>query len=149
MAVVRSPVYQANKKLEQDAFRSLTAVRGRGYRVLLANEHSGVARRHQDRARRQVKRSVAVVRATDVTALTESERQWHDSMLVLSTALDGAMKYILQRIRRHETAIEEHQVRQEATSERLSIIEAGLRAAHVRLPEVIDVEPEPDDVDDA
>ena len=123
-------------------------MRGQGYRILMANEHSMVARRHQDRANRQVRRSVAVVKATDTFALTESERQMHDSMLLLSTALQGAMTYLGRRIRQSEIAIEELQSRQNTTSERLCIIEAGLRAAHVRLPEVIDVEPEPDDEED-
>lgn len=134
LGIVRRAAYDANRRLRRESHRSLEAVRGEGYRVLHAREHASQARRHQQKARRQVTRSLEVVKATDVRELTEAERRVHDSLEVLTAALVGAMRYVDGRFRRQESAIEQLQEDAERTSERLAIIEAGLRAAGVRVP---------------
>lgn len=139
--IIRSAVYAANRRLRREAHRSLEAVPRVGYRLLFAREHASQARRHQERARRQVRRSQEIVRATDITQLTESERRVHDAVEMLSAALVGALRYVDQRFRRHESAIEQLQFETAAAAERLSIVEVALRSAGVAMPpETIEAE---------
>ena len=144
LSAIRGAVYGANKKLRREAHRSLGIVPRQGYRVLHANEHTSQARQHQSRARRQVGRSLEIVKATDVSQLTANERALHDSMGVLASALVNAMRHVDSRLREHSKAITTLESEAEATRERLAIVEQGLRSAGVDVPPVI-IEAETDD----
>lgn len=76
----RYPVREAMRHLERDAHRTLTAVRGVGYRVANPAEHLTLAKQHQKRARRQTKRALAKTSSADRAGLTGDERHQLDAL---------------------------------------------------------------------
>lgn len=70
----QSVVNSALPGLQREHKKTLVAVRGVGYRVLQANEHLGLATRHQRKGRRAVRRGKLVVVHTDYGQLTEAEK---------------------------------------------------------------------------
>lgn len=50
----RAPLYQAQRKMEQQLRRTIDNVSGVGYKVLSAPEHEGAAKKHHKRHRRQL-----------------------------------------------------------------------------------------------
>jgi hypothetical protein len=68
----RGPIYRAQQELEENYSRTLSSVRGQGYRVAQAEEHLTIGLNHSRRARKQLKRGVEVVEAADHSKLTPS-----------------------------------------------------------------------------
>ncbi|MEU6725576.1 hypothetical protein ABZ917_17865 [Nonomuraea wenchangensis] len=91
----RSPIYRAISELEKTDHRTLTNVRGVGYRVAAASEHEGLARAHHQRSRRQMKKAVNKAASADRKALTPDQRKRIDS-------LEMSLRQHSQMIRRLE-----------------------------------------------
>jgi hypothetical protein len=65
--VLYRAVPRANRELWKTKLRSLDAVRGKGYRLLHANEHIIQAERYKTKSRRQMGNALAVMEATDLS----------------------------------------------------------------------------------
>jgi hypothetical protein len=98
-------VNKAAAVLRQEHQRDVAVVRGKGYRILLANEHVGKAESHKARAEYQLKVANDVVDATDLSSLTSSEREvWHQvkrGMVLLYLAVSSHE----MQLARHEALI--------------------------------------------
>lgn len=99
-------VGRANKELWATRSRSLGAVKGIGYRMLLAQEMPTLAESYRKQGRRKVSNAVAVIDATDLGALDKGNREWvvkvQGGMHMLAAAMDAQMA----RTRRHQELIE-------------------------------------------
>ena len=118
---IRRAAYTAGRKLRRHAHRSLEAVpvRDTGCSAARARPPAGG---YQGKARRQVRRSLDVVRATDVGQLNASERSLHDAMNVLAVALVGALRHVDARLGEHSQAIGRLEDQAAAAKLRLEII---------------------------
>lgn len=86
---VQAVVNAAKPGIQKRHQRSLVAVRGIGYRVLLPAEHLGLAQEHQKRGRRQTRRSRMAVTHTDYNELSELERVRFDIAIATLKALEA------------------------------------------------------------
>ena len=85
---VQGVVNDAKKALQKVYKKSVTAVPGVGYRVLMPSEHLALARTHQQKGRRQTTRSKSAVVNTDYSQLTELERVRFDIANATLAALE-------------------------------------------------------------
>ena len=76
----RGAFNRAVKEMEAAMSRSFDNVRGVGYRMVAANEHERLARRHHKRAKRQLVRSVSKAHSADRSQLTRDERARLDAL---------------------------------------------------------------------
>lgn len=76
----RNPVYRATEELEVSDHRTLSCVRGVGYRIAAANEHERLARGHHKRSRKQLRKAVSKAASADRSKLTPDERQRIDGL---------------------------------------------------------------------
>jgi hypothetical protein len=111
-------VARAAKELRKHAQRDVAPVRGRGYRVLYANEHVGKADSHKDRAERQLKIANEVIDATDLAALSDSERE-------LWSQVKRGMVLLYQAVSSHEIAIARHEALIASLQSRIEGLERG------------------------
>ena len=74
--VLYRAVSRANRELWKTKLRSLDAVRGKGYRLLHANEHTIQAEGYKTKSRRQMGNALAVMEATDLEQLDSEGRNW-------------------------------------------------------------------------
>ncbi|SRR6266487_1946655 len=95
-------VGRAAKELRRRSQRDIAVVRGKGYRILLASEHVSKAENHKDRAERQLKTATEVVDATDLSALSITERD-------LWSQVKRGMVLLYQAVSSHEMAIARHE----------------------------------------
>lgn len=72
---IRAAVQAATKALQRDHSRSLAAVRGEGYRVVLPDEHVDLATRQQGKSRRSLVRAKAHVDHVDLSSLDDQGRR--------------------------------------------------------------------------
>lgn len=100
-------VGRANKELWATRSRSLGAVKGIGYRMLLAQEMPTLAESYRKQGRRKVSNAVAVIDATDLGALEKADREWvvkvQGGMHMLAAAMDAQ----IARTRKHQELIED------------------------------------------
>lgn len=100
-------VGRANRELWATRSRSLGAVKGVGYRMLLANEMPTLAESYRRQGRRKVSNAVAVIDATDLGELDKSDREWvlkvQNGMHMLAAAMDAQ----IARTRKHQELIED------------------------------------------
>jgi hypothetical protein len=76
----RNPVYRATEELEVADYRTLSCVRGVGYRIAAANEHERLARGHHKRSRKQLSKAVSKAASADRAKLTPDERKRIDGL---------------------------------------------------------------------
>lgn len=107
---------RAARELRRQQKRDVVSVRGEGYRVLLANEHVTKAETHKDRAERQLKVANEVVDATDLAALTASERD-------LWSQVKRGMVLLYQAVSSHEMALARHESLISSLQERIEELE--------------------------
>jgi hypothetical protein len=106
----RGPMERAIKELQLRDSRTLVNVRGKGYRMAAAAEHEELARVHARKSRRQLGKSITVLRSADRTQLSahqatrldamESVLTQHDEMLDRLTRRDAERHQQLQDLRR-------------------------------------------------
>jgi hypothetical protein len=119
---VRHDIYSAvgrcNRELWKRAQRSLQNVRGIGYRMLKPQEHEVQALDYQDRGRRKMKNAIAIMRATDLTALSDPERTHVLQVESVLVAMGRAVDHAMQRLSRHDDILRELAQRVDALEER-------------------------------
>lgn len=104
----RGPIYAAIARLERGDKRTAVVVRNVGYRIAEAEEHEGLVRGRQKRARRQVFRGVRTARAADRSKMSAEAVRRIDAL--------GA------RLARHEQMLR-------ASDERIAALERGQHQA--------------------
>jgi hypothetical protein len=137
----RGPVHKASEYLLAEKKRALVPDRGKGYRVALASEHLGLARKEQASARRKVDSAVALTVNVDRNQLTLEQRAAVDAFAHVVAAQAVMLSRQNVRIDRAEQRIEK-------VDDRVTVLEALLRHHGVNVPKdpgVVDVE----DVDQA
>lgn len=102
-------VSAANHRLWAREQRSLGVVKGVGYRVLRPQEHELQATSYQVRSRRQMSNAVAVMDATDLTAMTPAERERTLAFTGLLTSMLASIADHEHRIARHDQLIRQLQ----------------------------------------
>lgn len=99
----RSPLYQAVRHLESDRKRTVECVHKVGYRIVDAPEHARLARTHQKRSLRQIKRSRRKLDSADPARLTPAQAaefaEW--------SARLGQMESMVRRVHRRLVLVEE------------------------------------------
>lgn len=113
-ASMQAAVRQAVPRLEKQMNRTLTPVRGVGYRVVLPEGHIELARQHLDKARESTNRAKSKVEHVDLNGVPVEARQAltaiRDHVVRVSAALDS-----LNRSR------EEHEARIQRLERRLGV----------------------------
>lgn len=119
----RGDLYRAVQELESGHRRTMESVRNVGYRVVAANEHGRLAKKHHKRSRRQIDKAIRKTDSSDRSKLTEAERRELDSM--------GST------LRSHRDMIRRLELRADRTEARLQIVEqvqdkdASVQAARI------------------
>lgn len=72
--VYREPYYRAVRELERENKRTLVNVINVGYRVIDAPQHADVARLHEKRSRRQIRKARAKLQSADQSRLDAETR---------------------------------------------------------------------------
>lgn len=129
-AYSRPGLDKATKALEHNNRRTVEVVRNKGYRVVRAEEHERLARKHQLKGLRQTKRSMRKVRSADRSQLSSTDGQRLDAMEVHYGQLAAAQ-------RRNATRIEEVDSARKAdkrdTSEELAMLASQLERLQARI----------------
>jgi hypothetical protein len=127
---IQQAVHQAVKRLEAGEKKTLEAIPNVGYRVVPANEHVRVAKKHQSRVVKATKRGLSTTLNVDFNELTEIEKA-----LVLVANRAFALQYeqirrLDIRQRRLETkvdqVVEDHEGKLGDQEERIAKLEARL-----------------------
>lgn len=110
--VITKPVcYQAvahaNRLLLKRHQRYLSIVRNQGYRVVRAEDHLPLARRREDKAARQMRAGVEILRNCRMEELTETQRAIHQGQMLIMSSLYENMKSLAKRIQTHDDLIAE------------------------------------------
>mgnify|MGYP001564364509 CR=1 FL=1 len=103
---VRSAAVSATNMLEAVHKRTLQNVRGVGYRVALAKEHMGLASLRQDKASRQIRKALSILRNVRYDEMDENTRKAHEGHLMLTSAIYENQMALDKRMLRAELAIE-------------------------------------------
>lgn len=104
-AQVRQAVSTARPLLLGDHGRLLVAVRGKGYRVALPGEASGIAQDHRRRADRQIGKAVAIIDSADTKGMTPEELRRFTAVGMVIRNLHSRMTSAEQRLADLEDAV--------------------------------------------
>lgn len=129
---LQSVIRRAQKELLEENKRGLKNVRGQGYRVIDPSEHMHIARWHQERSLKSLRRGHAVVKNVDyngmpqdVRSLTEAtlralgaQIEFNTRMDVRQTRLEAVVEQTVDRTEANEQQLKE-------LHERLERIEKG------------------------
>lgn len=112
----------ANALLLRERQRSTVAVRGRGYRVIQASEHVGVAVQRKQRAGHQLRAGLALLQRCRLDELSDKERQRHEGFTLAIAGVVTAVDYIHARQQRQEKVID-------SLTRRLDKLDGGAEAS--------------------
>ena len=93
----RAPMERAIKQLQLRDSRTLVNVRGKGYRMAAAAEHEDLARVHARKSRRQLGKSITVLRSADRTQLSADQANRLDAMESVLTRHDEMLDRLTRR----------------------------------------------------
>ncbi len=129
----RGPIYQAQRHLERSNHRTIGVVKGVGYRIVDAAEHEGLARGHQNRGRRQIKKALDKIVYVDRGRLTPALVKRFDAIQMTLNRQEELIRRNDIRLANVEKAITETRAATKQTSEQLAaqqqkMIEAMKRA---------------------
>lgn len=102
----RTAIYSVIGRMERNDQRTLVCVTGVGYRVAHPSETATIAARRRKRAKGQITKGLRTVKGTDVSFLTQQERQELTSVMSGMAALEKDMKRIEKRIAIGEARID-------------------------------------------
>lgn len=102
---IRQAVSAARNILLKDHSKTLTAERGKGYRVALPGEFAGIAQDHRSRADRQIGKALDIIDHAPVSQMTPDERERHRAVGVLIHNLHSRMTSAEQRLADLEAAV--------------------------------------------
>jgi hypothetical protein len=97
---------QANRTLLRENQRTVVAVRRVGYRVINASEHRSVAIVRKERAGRQLRDGLMVMKQCRLDEMTENERKMHEGTTLMMSAVVSAVDYLDHKQRKQQKAIE-------------------------------------------
>lgn len=131
---IRAAVQSASKCLSREHNRSLQAVRGFGYRVVMPEEHIDLARSQQRRSRKALSRAQGHVENVDLSALDETQRHlvmaaasalaWQQRQIkrldLRQSNLESVVDSVTTRVQRTES---EHAARLAELEERIAELE--------------------------
>jgi hypothetical protein len=127
-ASVKGAFARAVREMEDEHKRTFDRVRLVGYKMVDANEHERLARRHQRKGYRQIKTAVRKARSSDRTRLTHEERQRLDAVelnlarqVEMTRKLDGRVKAEVQERKAADASLSERVDRLTALLERHGI----------------------------
>jgi hypothetical protein len=104
---IYSAIGRCNRELWKRSQRSLQNLRGVGYRMLKPQEHEVQALDYQDSGRRKMKNAIAIMRATDLSALNDLERTHVLQVESVLVAMGRAIDHSMQRLTRHDEILRE------------------------------------------
>lgn len=116
-------VRQANHTLLRERRRFLVSVSGHGYRMIRSDEHLPVALGKKDRAERQIKEGIELLKNARLDELTEPQRTLHVGQLMI---LDGVYRMARASEKRHakqEQILDAIRRQQDEIAERLAKLE--------------------------
>lgn len=124
----RSPITTASKHLLIDHSRTLTAVRGKGYRIARADEHETIAKGGQRSARRKLSGALGVAIHVNRNELSEPQRRSLDAFAHVLAQQNAMLK-------RHDAKIKDIETVAQQQDARLDVLEDVLRKAGIPIPE--------------
>lgn len=131
----RDPVTKAARMLERDQRRTLVVVRNQGYRIAAADEHEGLARKRNRRARKQIATGRSILQGTRREELTPDAAKRIDALALTYSAHEDMLRRLERRAQRQEEGLQDVRRRTSATAadhdERLSRLEALMRRAGI------------------
>lgn len=104
-------VARANKELWGTRQKSMASVKGVGYRILKAKEMERLANSFRNQSRRKMSNAVAVIDATNLAELNDSERAWHTKVQAGLHILAAAMDAHEEKINTHAKLLEHLETR--------------------------------------
>lgn len=124
----RDPVAKAARMLERDQRRTLVVVRNQGYRIAAADEHEGLARKRQRRARKQVSTGLSILRGTRRSELEPEAAKRIDAYELTLSAHEDMLRRLDRRVQRQEEGLRDVRRRSNETDadhdERIARLEA-------------------------
>ena len=125
----RSPLYRAMQELEMKDSRSLINVPGVGYRITIAQEHEGLARKHHKKSRRQIAKSLMKIESADKSQLTREERQRFENIEIsLKQQAD-----MIKRLDKRVAVVEQKQKTHDGTAAKLDKLMAALERHGIKI----------------
>jgi hypothetical protein len=100
--VMQAAVRQAIPRIERELRRTLDAVRNVGYRIVPADEHLALAKRHERKARRSIVRSASKVTHVDLNEVSPTGRALFVAMRDHLTRVDATLREHGAGLRKHE-----------------------------------------------
>lgn len=91
-------VRDANRLLLRERQRYLQVVKGKGYRVIRADEHVGVALLRKGRAEQQIQHGIRILRHVRMDELTATQRTLHEGQMMI---MAGIYQHVQDSERRH------------------------------------------------
>lgn len=119
----RYPHNRAVKELEEVDKRTMEAVRSLGYRVIEAGEHVRLARTHERRGHRQIRKGIRKVVCADPALMTDEQRRINIETQIRLSRLEESHRALSRRVRQVESAQETVAVE---VSAKLAALEAKL-----------------------
>lgn len=114
----RSPITKAIQELEANDQRTMTNVRGRGYRIARADEHLGLAKRSHRSARRALSKAASKVRSADRSGLDQNMRNRLDAAEVNLAAQAALWTRLDAKVETQDRKIQELARRAEVEKDR-------------------------------
>jgi hypothetical protein len=115
---IQMAVRRAAKEHEEQDKRAVEAVPNKGYRIVEAPEHLRLAKSHQRRSTRALKRGQSKVVNVDLNEVADPEARKAFEVMALGFAAQMEFNQrIVSRMRRQDAAFESLKQRQEATTE--------------------------------
>lgn len=136
----RSPLYLAQKQLEKQHLRTIVVEKGVGYRIAEATEHEELARNHQKRGRRQIKRAIDKIVYVDRGRLTPEAVKRFDAIQMTLARQEDLIKRNDVRLTNVEKAIQATRQATAKTAEELEAKQAKMIEALKRHGINIDAE---------
>lgn len=109
-------VGMANRTLLREQKRYLSVVRGRGYKILAAEEHLPVAMYKKERAQKTLKLGIEILKNVRMEEMDENQRNQHTGQLMFMAGIYGMVQESAKRHNRQEKAIDELKGRLDAAN---------------------------------
>lgn len=100
-------VGRANRELWKTREKALAVVRGKGYRILHPSENERLAEAYKRQARSRMGNAVAVMQATNLSALSSREREWAAKVTSGLQLIAQVMDEHAAKLARHDELLEE------------------------------------------
>ena len=123
----RNRIYGAvkagNKKLLKERNRYLAVIRGKGYKLISAEEHLGVALAKKQTAQKHMQTGVEILEHTAFEELSPTHRAIHERQMMIMKGLYSQIKHHEQKFVETDNLIEKLRQQQETIEERLERLE--------------------------